>query len=249
MSTIDIQHLSVSYSSKRGNTEAIHDLSLHLPDGGIYSVIGPSGCGKSTLLHVLGGIIRNYQGTVAIDGKSPDPKLHSIGLVPQNYGLLPWKKVKDNIYLACKIRKQTAEADYDREIINTLDLQELLHRYPHELSGGQQQRVALARSFIQRPDLLLMDEPFSALDTLTAETSRRLFLDSWKRHKVTTLFVTHNIDEAVRMGKQIILLTKGNKNSTRLIENPLMRQGADRSREAYWKQAEYIRQLISNEWV
>lgn len=249
MSTVRIKNLSVTFTSKKEKVEALHHFSLEMSDGDIYSVIGPSGCGKSTLLHVLGGIIKEYDGEVWIDGKSPNPKTQSIGLIPQNYGLLPWKRIKDNILLAAKIKK-SAHNDIDNEdIINALDLQETLQRYPHELSGGQCQRVALARSFIQKPDLLLMDEPFSALDALTAEKCRSLFLDVWKKHKVTTLFITHNIEEAVRMGKYIVLLSKPPGHVIRVIENPLIKSGADRSAEAYFEQAKQIRELIIKEWV
>jgi NitT/TauT family transport system ATP-binding protein len=144
---------------------------------------------------------------VFIDGKPPAPQSLSIGLVPQNYGLLPWKRVKENIFLPEILKKSSPDKAYAEEILSVLDLSSLLQRYPHELSGGQRQRVALARSFIQKPDLLLMDEPFSALDSLTAECSRQLFLDVWQKHRVTTLFVTHHIEEAVDMGNKVVLLS------------------------------------------
>lgn len=248
MSTVQINHLSVTYSSKGEVVEAVKDLSLSLSEGGIYSVIGPSGSGKSTLLHVLGGIIKDYEGEVLINGIKPDPKIHSIGLVPQNYGLLPWKKVKENILLATKIRKSQPDDIFYNEIIQALDLEGFIHRYPNELSGGQQQRVALARSFIQKPDLLLMDEPFSALDALTAEKSRNLFIDVWKKHKVTTLFITHNIEEAVRMGKYIVLLSKCPGRILHIVNNPLIGTGTEKTPEAYLELSGYIRELISKEW-
>lgn len=245
MSTISIQHLGVAFSGKNGTTEALKDFSLQLTDGDIYSVIGPSGSGKSTLLYVLAGIRTNYTGEVLINGERPAPKHQSIGLVPQNYGLLPWKRVKENIFLPERIRRQRAAASspcgnislyeaHAQEIMDTLDLNDLLERYPHELSGGQQQRVALARSFIQKPDLLLMDEPFSALDALTAERSRKLFFDVWKRHPVTTLFITHNIDEAVRMGKRVVLLSPSPGRVTHILDAPT---------------ADEVRNLITDQWT
>lgn len=249
MSLVRIKNLSVCYSSKRGNVEALRNFSLHLSEGEIYPVIGPSGCGKSTLLHVLGGIIRNYTGEVFINGQKPDPKEQSIGLIPQSYGLLPWKRIEENIFLAARIKHLPADTAYNEEIIHALGLEELLQRYPNELSGGQRQRVALARSFIQKPDLLLMDEPFSALDTLTAEKCRKLFIEIWKRHKVTTLFITHNIEEAVSMGKHIVLLSKAPGSIAEIFDNPLMQPGAERTPKAYFEQAELIRKLIKQEWV
>lgn len=245
MSTVRIQHLDVTFSGKNGKTEALKDFSLELADGDIYSVIGPSGSGKSTLLYVLSGIRTNYTGEVLINGKRPDPKHQSIGLVPQNYGLLPWKRVKENIFLPERIKQQRATASspngklsvneaHAQEIIHTLDLSELLHRYPHELSGGQQQRVALARSFIQKPDLLLMDEPFSALDALTAERSRKLFFDVWSKNPVTTLFITHNIDEAINIGKRVVLLSPSPGRVTHILDSPT---------------ADEVRNLITDQWI
>ena len=234
MSTINIQQLHVTFSGKNGKTEALKDFCLELPGDDIYSVIGPSGSGKSTLLYVLSGIRTNYTGQVLVNGKRPDPKHQSIGLVPQNYGLLPWKRVKENIYLPQKLGKDMLNEAHAQEIIHTLDLGELLERFPHELSGGQQQRVALARSFIQKPDLLLMDEPFSALDALTAERSRKLFSDVWAKNPVTTLFITHNIDEAVSIGKRVILLSPSPGHVTHILDAPT---------------ADEVRNLIANQWV
>ena len=237
MSLVRIDNLSVNYTSKRGHVEALRNLTLNLSEGEIYAVIGPSGCGKSTLLHVLGGIITNYSGEVWINGQKPNPQKQSIGLIPQNYGLLPWKRVKDNIFLSARMKHIPEDTSYNEEIIRTLELTELLERYPNELSGGQRQRV-----------LLLMDEPFSALDMLTAEKCRKLFLEIWKRNKVTTLFITHNVEEAVQMGKHIIILSKAPGRLLQVYGNPIMQTGAERTPEAYFRQAEIIRQLIKQEW-
>lgn len=245
---IRINHLTVYYNRNNRKFEAIRDLSLELEAGGIYCLIGPSGCGKSTLLHAIGGIISDYKGEITINGNAPDPKLHSIGLVPQNYGLLPWETVKENIYLANRLKKIPADPGYNEEIIRILGLNDLQTRYPGELSGGQKQRTALARSFIQKPDLLLMDEPFSALDTFTAEKCRNLFLEIWKKHKVTTLFVTHSLEEAVKLGKKIILLSPLPAKIQQIFDNPLTLKGADRSPEAYFKLTEEIRKILEKEW-
>lgn len=243
-----ISHLTVCYKHHGQTSVAVSDLSLELEAGGIYCLIGPSGCGKSTLLHTIGGIVKTYEGTLTIDGKAPDPKTHSIGLVPQNYGLLPWETVKENIFLASRLKKIAKDPGYDEEIIRILGLSGYLSRYPGELSGGQKQRAALARSFIQKPDLLLMDEPFSALDTFTADKCRNLFLEIWKKHRVTTLFVTHNLEEAVRLGRRIILLSPAPAKVLEIIDNPLILKDADRSAEAYFKQTEEIRRIIEKEW-
>lgn len=215
---LSINDLQVFY----GQSKVISDFSLSIKDGEIYSLIGPSGCGKSTLLKVLCGIQKSYQGEIVLDGKSVNPKDIRIGYVPQQYGLLDWKTVKDNIFLPSKLDKERilpqSEINY---VINSLEIGDLLNRYPSQLSGGQKQRVALARAFISQPQLLLMDEPFSSLDTFTSEASQRLFLRLWEKYRITTLFITHNIHEAIAIGKHIVLMTKSPGRIVEEIENPL----------------------------
>lgn len=208
MSAIIVEHLSVSYHRGIQETKAIEDISFAVPQGGILGVTGPSGCGKSTLLHVLAGIIHNYKGSIKIDGKEPNPGQHSISLVPQQFALLPWKKVKDNILLPVTLGKMGAMTDTDQlqKVIESLEIDQLLNRYPAELSGGQKQRVALARAFIQSPDLLLMDEPFSALDIRTGKKSRDFFAMMHKALNMTTILVSHNLEEIVDICDQVIVM-------------------------------------------
>lgn len=215
-------------SLRFGQTPVIEKMSFDLKLGEILAIVGPSGSGKSTLLNILGGIIGWYDGEIFFDANSIRDNTTSLvrGYVPQNLGLLPWKKAKDNIFLPHRIDKRIRiSKEESSRVIETLGLSQLLHRYPSQLSGGQRQRVALARVFISRPDILLMDEPFSALDTLTAETTRALFQDLWAEKRITTIFATHNLSEAVEMGKYILLLTDRPARVLQLIENPLFGQG------------------------
>lgn len=215
---LSIENLEVRY----GKTEALSNFSLTINSGEIYSLIGPSGCGKSTLLKALCGIISGYKGQITFNNKPFSPKEISIGYVPQQYGLLEWKTVWDNIYLPFKLDKHKVFNETEvNDIIRSLEIEELLHRYPSQLSGGQKQRVALARAFVSRPDILLMDEPFSSLDTFTSEASQRLFLRLWERYRVTTLFITHNIHEAVAIGKHIVVMSKAPGQIIHKVENPL----------------------------
>ncbi|MDN4753111.1 ATP-binding cassette domain-containing protein [Porphyromonadaceae bacterium W3.11] len=206
MSAIIVEHLSVSYHRGTQETKAIEDISFSIPHGGILGVTGPSGCGKSTLLHVLAGIIHDYKGAIKIDGKEPNPGQHSISLVPQQFALLPWKRVKENILLPVTLGKKSAQTDQLQSVIESLEIDQLLTRYPAELSGGQKQRVALARAFIQSPDLLLMDEPFSALDIRTGKKSRDFFLMMHKALNMTTILVSHNLEEIVDICDQVIVM-------------------------------------------
>lgn len=215
---LSIENLEVRY----GNTEALSGFSLNIQDGEIYSLIGPSGCGKSTLLKVLCGILKDYEGKITFNNKMFSPKDIAIGYVPQQYGLLEWKTVRENIFLPFKLNsKRDFNEQEANEIIRSLEIEDLHDRYPSQLSGGQKQRVALARAFVSRPDILLMDEPFSSLDTFTSEASQQLFLHLWKKYKVTTLFITHNIHEAVSIGEHIIIMSKAPGKIIHRVENPL----------------------------
>ena len=188
---LKVQHLSAGYTSKQGLHTVLAGISFTLGEE-ITSIIGPSGGGKSTLLHCLSGIL------------SP-----SSGTMPQQYGLLPWKKVKANILLPQALGKRIVSEELQNSIIQTLDIAALLDRYPAELSGGQRQRVALARAFIMQPDLILLDEAFSALDIATAERCRTLFLKLWESYPTPTLVVTHSPAEAVALSSRTLLISQG----------------------------------------
>lgn len=201
-----IKDLSYTYPTRGGKTTAIEGLSCSIADGEVVGIVGASGSGKSTLLHILSGILRDYRGEVTIDGKSPDPKLHSIALVPQHFGLLPWKTVKKNILLPQTLGKECSRATQLSEIVEQLEVSHLLDRYPSQLSGGQKQRIALARAFIQSPDLLLMDEPFSALDVETAEKGRAFFQSFQRELGLTTILVSHNPNEIESLTDRVLLM-------------------------------------------
>ncbi|NLZ94295.1 MAG: ATP-binding cassette domain-containing protein [Bacteroidales bacterium] len=215
---LSLHNVSVNF----GATSVLKDISFSLEKGKTLTVVGPSGCGKSTLLNVLSGIIKNYEGDLFMGTQQLRNAGLTFGYVPQNFGLLAWKKVRDNILLPAKINREIKiDKDEVNDVLTKLELTELLDRYPSQLSGGQRQRVALARVFISHSDILLMDEPFSALDTLAADTSRELFLDLWRKYRPTTIFTTHNLSEAVKLGKHILLLGKQPATVLRFVDNPI----------------------------
>jgi ABC-type nitrate/sulfonate/bicarbonate transport system ATPase subunit len=248
---VEIKNLAVSYNSKRSFTHALGPINLSIDKGDIYAIIGPSGCGKSTLLKVLSGIINKYEGHVLLQGKNLNPKIHNIGIIPQGFGLLQWKTVMDNCLTPLKIKGVAIDnttiknIDY---IMKKLDIETLKHRYPNELSGGQRQRAAIARAFIMNPDILLMDEPFSALDALTREDAQQLFINMWNQYKTTTVFVTHSIDEAIYMGKKIIIMSKTPGTIVEIIDNPLFNIENLRENHDYIKLSTYIRNIIKRGW-
>lgn len=220
---IKINNLNVSYKNKDKYTKVIENANLTVKKGEICAIIGPSGGGKSTLLKVLAGIIVDYDGEVLIDGKTVDPRIHRIGLIPQNYGLVKWKTVEENIFLSTKIKdgKSNIDMDFYEKILKELKLKDFVKRYPSQLSGGQMQRVSMARALLLKPNLLLMDESFSALDALTREEVQELFLEVWEEHKVTTMLVTHDIKEAIYLAKDIAVMSASPGKIVEVIHNPL----------------------------
>lgn len=243
---IEIKNLSVKYQGKNQDVLALDHININIETGGIYTFIGPSGCGKSTFLYVLSGILKGYAGSVLIDGRNIDPKIQRIGLILQNYGLLPWKNVCKNTMLGTKIKKQPVADEYRDYIIGQMGIENLLDRYPKELSGGQQQRVAIARAFLLKPDLLLMDEPFSALDAITREEMQELFLNIWKQNSVTTVFITHSVDEALYLGSKIVVFSPSPGRILEVIDNPCFQLDNVRFRDEYYDMSMKLRKILRN---
>ena len=216
MSELDVRRLSVDYAG----VPALTDVSLSLKAGQAAAIIGPSGCGKSTLLKAVAGLV-NFKGEIYLGGETVSPKRQKIGFMPQDYGLLPWRTVRENILLPQRlkrVRESVNAARYDY-FIRKLGLSELEERYPRELSGGERQRVGLARTFLLAPDILLMDEPFSALDAITRDNMQDVFLSLWRENSVTTLLVTHYVEEALHLGQKIIIMSWGGKIEA-VMDNP-----------------------------
>lgn len=222
-----IENVSINYKTKKEIFPVIKNLSLQIEKGEAFVILGPSGCGKSTLVNALAGTISIESGNIDFmqnnEKKPLNPKTHKIGIIPQNCGLLPWKTVRENCLLPIKIRHEELTEKLNEsidKICESLDIIMLLDRYPRELSGGQVQRAAIARAFILKPDLLLMDEPFSALDEITREEARELFLKIWKLYKPTTILVTHSIEEALYLGNKIIVMGTNEGQIKHIMDNP-----------------------------
>ena len=247
---IRIKNLSVAYEGRNSSNMALQDITLELAAGETCAIIGPSGCGKSTLLKVLAGIIKKFEGTVEINGQAVRPQKQKIGFIPQNYGLLPWKTIYENIRLGVKIKNKQASDNRQNQaaMVQLLGLDGLEHRYPGELSGGQQQRVALARAFLLQPDLLLMDEPFSALDAMTREEIQNVFLQVWRKHSVSTILVTHHVEEAVYLGRKIVILSATPGRVSKIIDNPLFGIEGVRNQQDFFRLSIELRKMIKEDW-
>lgn len=246
---IEIKDVSVVYKSPMESYKVLSHLNLSVPTGGTCALIGPSGCGKSTLLKVVAGILTDYSGKVEINGEALSPFRQKIGFIGQNYGLLPWKNVYANIGLGVKVKERR---NCGREVVEAmmqqLGLSGLGGRYPTELSGGQQQRVSLARAFLLKPDILLMDEPFSALDAITREEIQDVFLSVWQKNSVSTILVTHYVEEAVYLGQKIVLLSARRGGIARVIDNPLFGRPDIRQAKDFFALSLELKRLIKEEW-
>ena len=239
--------VSVDYGTGEDAVHALADISLCVERGTVLALIGASGCGKSTLLCVVAGLVRPTAGTLHADGANVDPRVLRIGFLPQNYGLLAWKTVRENILLGAEIKGEWDEkrkAIFD-ELVADLGLKDLLTRYPHELSGGQQQRVGLARVFLLAPDLLLMDEPFSALDAITRESMQEVFLSLRKKYAVTTMLVTHYVEEALALAGRIAVMTGTPGRIAEIIDNPFAGDLTHRSTPEFFVLGQKLRAKIA----
>jgi NitT/TauT family transport system ATP-binding protein len=203
-----------------GREKALDCVSLNVEKNTSCAVIGPSGCGKTTLLYALAGLIKPASGNIFIGGEELKETRKGTGLILQDYGLLPWKTVWDNIGFPLKVRGLQKDIVKERvsSVLKSLGIEEYSKRFPGELSGGQKQRVAIGRTLALEPDLLLMDEASSALDAITREHIQNLILSIYKERKITLVFVTHNIEEAVFLGQKIAAMGKG--KILNVIDNP-----------------------------
>ena len=188
-----------SVNKRYSGTTILQDISFNIENGKSLSIIGPSGCGKTTLLYMIAGLIRPSGGTILLNNreiKAPDSKT---AFILQDYGLLPWKSVIQNVSLGMKIKKYPKEiiAAVTEKILHDLGIYAHRDKYPATLSGGEKQRVAIARALSTEPEILLMDEPFSSLDTLTREKLQQAVYDIHRKGNLTLLTVTHSIEEAV----------------------------------------------------
>jgi NitT/TauT family transport system ATP-binding protein len=196
---------------------ALEDVSLTVAPGEFVSFVGASGSGKSTLLKIVAGLLRPTAGTVAVDGKAVERPRPSVGIMFQQPELFPWRSALENTLLPIDVRRQrrSDHVDRAREILALVGLAGFEHAYPRELSGGMQQRVALSRTLMADPTLLLMDEPFGALDELTRERLDFELLRIWEQQRKTVLFVTHSVAEAVLLSDRVVVLAS---NPGRVVE-------------------------------
>jgi NitT/TauT family transport system ATP-binding protein len=244
---IEIKRCDLAYVQGVTPVKIYDNFNLNIRPGESLVLIGPSGCGKSTLLYLLSGLLRPTGGEIVIWGEPLKKTRQKTAIILQEYGLFPWLTVEQNVRLGLKVRHQPKRIyqTITDEIIHKMGLTEVRQHFPSQLSGGQKQRVALARALTLTPDLLLMDEPLSALDALTRERLQELLLEIWQEQKLTTVLVTHSIEEAVFLGSRILVLQNGRPTQiVGEILNPSVGQRGYRQTSEFFQKTSYIRSLL-----
>jgi ABC-type nitrate/sulfonate/bicarbonate transport system ATPase subunit len=266
---VEVRDLTFYYGDERrrgaaSDLRAIFDgFSWRVGSGEAWAIIGPSGCGKSTLLYLIAGLRKPRGGEILVDAQPVPRPRASTGLVLQDYGLLPWTTIWENVALPMRLgrfyRSKGDDGDpvrpYPRPDIPPeqvdywlarLGIADQRAKYPAQLSGGQRQRAAIARSLLQQPNLLLMDEPFSSLDAVTREDLQLLTAELRAETGVTTLVVTHTIEEAAFLGRRILVLSRPPSTRPRVVDNPGAGDSAYRGQPAFWDKVAELRGLLAD---
>jgi NitT/TauT family transport system ATP-binding protein len=210
MGTVTVESLDLRFQAGAGGEIiALNNLSMTIPDKEFAVIVGPSGCGKSSLLDIIAGLKEPSGGTCRLDGKPIGGPAKERGMVFQNYSLFPWLTVLKNVEFGLSLQGRPAAETTERAryYVNAVGLSSFENAYPNQLSGGMKQRVAIARSLANDPEIILMDEPFGALDSQTRAVMQQLLLGIWEKEQKTILFVTHDIDEALYLGEKVYVMS------------------------------------------
>ena len=249
---VKIENLKLIYQSIKHETTALNNINLSIKAQEFIAIVGPSGCGKTTILSLISGLIKPTNGSVKVMEKTPNPKDDISGYMFQRDNLLPWRNIEKNIYFGLELKKKCTKErkNYALSLANNYGLAEFLKKHPNELSGGMRQRVALIRTLALKPELLLLDEPFSALDYQTRLQLCDHVFEIIKKEKKTAILVTHDLQEAISMADRIIVLTArpGTIKSIHATNfdkklSPFERRHTDKAKELF----ETIWQEIQNE--
>lgn len=240
------ENLSKSY----GADAVLDNVSFALGREETLAVVGPSGCGKTTLLYLLSGLAQADTGSALLDGSPIKKPTSDISIILQDYGLLPWRTVIDNVALGLKIQgvDKAERLERARAQLAELGIVGRDDDFPANLSGGEQQRVAIARAFVTQPRLMLLDEPFSSLDALTRERLQRTLLDVWKRRKVPFVLVTHSLEEAVVLGKRIMVMSSRPASPVAVFDNPGFGDASIRDTEGCFSLLKELRHTVEDLW-
>ena len=206
---IEVRDFSLSYETIDGSVEAVINTHIHVKPGEFVSIVGPSGCGKSTFLNAVAGFLKPTTGTITVDGERVNGPSAERGMVFQQYSLFPWKTVRENVEFGLKMRgmQRSQRERAARTLLGIAGLEAFEKHYPERLSGGMKQRVGIVRALATGPKVLLLDEPFGALDAQTRVIMQQILTNMWRRLKISVLFVTHDIDEAIFLSDRVYCMT------------------------------------------
>ena len=242
------EDVNLTYDGDDGSLVAVHDLSFEVAAGESVAFIGPSGCGKSTTLHMVAGLLKPSEGRVLVGGVPVDQPRRGTAFIPQDLGLFPWKTVLQNAALGLTIRRVPESEARTRaaEALEKVGLSGFERAYPKELSGGMRQRLALARALAMDADILLMDEPLSAIDALLRESLQDTLLDLWLERRHTQMLVTHSIGEAVYLGRRILVFSERPGTVVAVIDNPDVGMAGYRASAEFSAKCQEVRIALAN---
>ncbi len=248
---IEVRDLGIQFDTRGGTLDAVSKVSLHVNPGEFVSLIGPSGCGKSTLLNVVAGFLDPSSGQTLLDGRTIDGPGSDRGVVFQQYSLFPWMTVRRNVEFGLKMQGMSASERQTqaRTLLGLAGLLSFENHYPDQLSGGMKQRVGIVRALATSPQVLLMDEPFGALDSQTRVVMQEILTNMWQRLRLSVLFITHDIDEAIFLSDRIYVMTArpGRIKSEMIVPLPRPRTPEMMSTPQFAAMAGSIRALIREE--
>ena len=243
---LSVNGLGKNFGADADPKVVLKDVHFQVGYNDSLAIVGPSGCGKTTLLLMAAGLLPPTTGEIHLEGEKIQGPSRKMAVVFQAYGLFPWKRVAENILLGAQFQKIHVSQEALIAIKRELDIENLDHLYPHQLSGGQRQRVALARAMLLRPNLLLLDEPFAALDLITREHLQDHLLILFKKRKFSFVIVTHNIEEAVFLGRRIVIMDTETKGIGEIIDNPNAGTTGFRTAPDYFSKNMTLRHLIEH---
>lgn len=245
---VSVSNVSKRFPSRAGVIRALETVSLDIEQGEFISVVGPSGCGKSTLMNMVAGLLPATEGEIVVNGRKVTGPVHDLGVVFQQHLLLPWRTILHNVMLQIEVRK-LSRADYlprARDLLRRVGLGDFTERFPDELSGGMNQRASIVRALVHDPDLLLMDEPFGALDAMTRDQMGLDFHHLSREEGKTVLFITHSISEAVFLSNRVVIMSPrpGRIQEVLDIELPCERHFEIREEPEFSRYTRHIRRVF-----
>ena len=244
---VEIKNLTKIFNDGKNTVKALDNINLEIKEGSFTSIIGGSGCGKSTMLRIIGGLDTEYSGEVLVSGEKVSAPSREKGFIFQDHRLLPWLTVKENIRFSLPKEQKKNDA-LIKEYLELVGLADFENSLPKQLSGGMAQRVAIARALANKPRILLLDEPFGALDAITKVNLQEELLKIWQKEKITMIIVTHDIDEAVYLGQNVVVMTprpgrikhiyKTELGTPRLRTGSVFTKARDKIYKEFFKEAE-----------